>query len=196
MFLSQFFDDFEGQPSVSEPLGQAIALQTAIHFYQYKQLQVGAYTTAVQDELKRRKNPNAVVPPSPASNFDSVWASPALQISGDAIPSFDGVFTLPPNDITKQPLTVVWRHCDACLFSLVCYEDENQLLALNFLQNLPKLMQDQYRVTQICQNPRDIMMRPEELLTIINTFLPKGLLQTVPNSLMRQLKRESDATFQ
>jgi len=192
MFLSQFFDNLDGSVSAAEQLGQAIATQTAVHFYQYKQLQVGSSSTALQDELRRRKNPGAFVAPSPASTLDSVWASPALAMSGDANPSVDGIYTLPPNEITKQQLHVVWRHCEACLFSLVCYEDENRLLGFNFLQILPRLISDQYRQQQICQTPRELLSRPEELLTVINTFLPNGLLQTMPNSLSKQLKREAD----
>ena len=194
IFHSQWFDNFDGDASASDPLGQAIATQTAMHFYQYKQLQVGAYSNAVQDEVKRRRNPGAVIPPSPASsNHDSVWASPALTMTGDAYPSFDGIYLLPSNDITQKPLQVVWRHCDACLFSLVCYDDENTLLALNFLQLLPKLLVEQYRTQQICQNPRELVARPEEILVLLNTYIPHGLLQTIPNSLAKQLKRESDA---
>jgi hypothetical protein len=45
-------------------------------------------------------------------------------------------------------------------------------------------------------NPREIMARPEEMLTLLNTFLPKGLLQAMPNSLAKQFKRESDALSQ
>lgn len=194
IFNAQWFDNFDGDTSASDPLGQAIATQTAMHFYQYKQLQVGAYSSAVQDEVKRRRNPGALVPPSPASShLDSVWASPALTMTGDAYPSFDGIYSLPSNDITKKALQVVWRQCDACLFSMVCYEDENTLLALNFLQLLPRLLTEQYRVQQICQNPREFIARPEELLLLLHTYLPHGLLQTIPNSLAKQLKRESDA---
>lgn len=197
IFHSAFFDNFDGDISASEPLGQAIATQTAMHFYQYKQLQVGAYSTAVQDEIKRRRmGGGGLVPPSPAStaspHVDSVWASPALTMTGDAYPSFDGVYSLPSNDITKQPLQVVWRQCDAILFSMVCYDDENTLLALNFLQLLPRLLSEQYRTQQICQTPREILARPEELLSLLSTFLPHGLLQTIPNSLAKQMKRDSD----
>lgn len=192
MFSSQFFDNFDGLTSAAEQLGQAIATQTAVHFYQYKQLQVGAYSTAVQDEIRRRKNPNSVVPPSPAAHLDSVWASPALAMAGDGSPSIDGIYSLPPNQITKQPLRVVWKHHESCLFSLVCYEDENHLIGLNFLQLLPRLIVDQYRQQQICQTPRELLARPEEILAVLNTYLPNGLLQAMPNALARQLKRDSD----
>jgi hypothetical protein len=192
IYFSQWFDNLDGNISASEQLGQAISTQTAVHFYQYKQLQVGSHSTALQDEIKRRKNPSAAIAPSPASNLDSVWASPALHLSGDANPSIDGIYLLPPNDITQQPLQVVWRQCDACLFSLVCFEDENELLALNFLQVLPKLIIEQYRTQQICQTPRDLMSRPEELVSLLQGYLPHGLLQTLPNSLSKQIKREMD----
>lgn len=190
VYFSDFYYNFGEFKSEIENFAQEVSVCSTKAFYEQQQFSLGMTNNEIQFDLQQRRENT---PGSFSTNVtDSVWASPAFNHSGENLAVQDGVYSLPSNDIVKQPLTVYWRRQQGLIFTLLCYEDENKSAILDFLQNIPKLLSLQLKNPQLCSNPRDIMAKPEEVLVLLHSLIPMGLLPIYPSSIFKQLKRELD----
>jgi hypothetical protein len=124
------------------------------------------------------------------------------------------MFYLPPSKVISSSKIVLWRLQELTMYTIVCYPDENRLLAGQFLKALPRYLSDQFKAASISATPREVrwttvlfssfiltklhwvlqfFLRPDDFMTVLHQFLPGGQLLFMSDDFEKQLKRESDA---
>lgn len=117
-----------------------------------------------------------------------------MTILSDSGP-IEGSFYLPPSDIVSEPKIVTWKQQGACIFTLITEVDENRLLANNTLTQLSKFFAEHFKNPNITSQPKELISKPDEIISILQQFIPNGQLLFISNNLAKQLKRELDSTI-
>jgi len=103
----------------------------------------------------------------------------------------EGVFRLARSE--KSPLlTIVWKQIGSVIYSLACEEEENIVLASQFLNLFPKILDEQYKKPGICANPKEFLSKPEEFLVLLHFFLPNGQLLFILTQFGKQLRKDAE----
>ncbi|KAN0033563.1 hypothetical protein ACTFIV_000024 [Dictyostelium citrinum] len=83
----------------------------------------------------------------------------------------------------------IWKKILGVCFTIICEDDENRLLASNFLTLFSNVIVDVFKTTITKTiNPMDILTRSEELLLLLNSYLPNGQLLFISNQFSKQIK--------
>ncbi|KAK5574412.1 hypothetical protein RB653_009687 [Dictyostelium firmibasis] len=100
----------------------------------------------------------------------------------------DDTFSDPSNYVTT-PKYCIWKKILGVCFTIVCEDDENRLLASNFLTLFSNVIVDVFKTTITKTiNPMDILPRSEEILLLLNSYLPNGQLLFISNQFSKQIK--------
>jgi len=140
---------------------------------------------------------------------DTIASHIALDISArqsfaKALPSSDlakkdkvdeGAFKVPKSDWFAQPKVVVWCQCLSFAISLICEIDENRYLALNFLSSFSRIMKQTLKQNLPIIGPKELLVKYDEVLIALQTYLPNGQLLFTSEQLTKHLKKETDSTF-
>lgn len=151
-----------------------------------KKTQLTAVAHRVQEEYELRK---AVSP-----NKDSDYEWQALTTEG-RLPEFEvGFFRLLSKSrcdsgIFDHDKVVLWMGAVSCGFSLVLWRDENRIAAESMLKKLVRHLHDYCR---ILTQPTDAILKPDLIVTVVNTFLPNGKILIANHRLIRQLEKDLD----
>ncbi|KAM9983330.1 hypothetical protein ACTFIY_000066 [Dictyostelium cf. discoideum] len=83
----------------------------------------------------------------------------------------------------------IWKKILGVCFTIVCEDDENRLLASNFLTLFSNVIVDIFKTTITKTiNPMDILPRSDEILLLLNSYLPNGQLLFISNQFSKQIK--------
>jgi len=104
----------------------------------------------------------------------------------------EGVFRVPAGKVFSTPKIVLWKLVHSCAYTLICEVDENRLLASNFLELFPSILNEHFKNPQISAQPKEFLVKPEEVLLPLHHFLPNGQLLFMNQQLLKQLKRDVD----
>lgn len=110
-------------------------------------------------------------------------------------PPLEGSFYLPANKLIPEDKIVLWRQHDACIFTMIANPDENRLHINYLLAHLAKVFADHFKNPHITSQPKEILSKPDEILVLMNQFLPNGQCIFMSTPLVKQLKREVDSTI-
>jgi len=78
------------------------------------------------------------------------------------------------------------------IYSLCCQEEENSLLASQFLHLFPKILDEHYKKPGISSSPKEFLSRPEEFLVLLHFFLPNGHLLFITTQFAKQLRKDAE----
>eukprot|EP00005_Dracoamoeba_jomungandri_P013421 CAMPEP_0174271228 /NCGR_PEP_ID=MMETSP0439-20130205/47168_1 /TAXON_ID=0 /ORGANISM="Stereomyxa ramosa, Strain Chinc5" /LENGTH=149 /DNA_ID=CAMNT_0015361087 /DNA_START=92 /DNA_END=541 /DNA_ORIENTATION=- len=104
----------------------------------------------------------------------------------------EGIFVLPAGDLFQEHKIVVWAQIQHCAFVLICEEDENRLLASNFIRKFAIIVMDHFKNTQLAMNPKEVSAKLDEILLLLDNFLPDGQLLFSSPHFTAHLQKEFD----
>mmetsp|Transcript_21564 Transcript_21564/g.30147 ORF Transcript_21564/g.30147 Transcript_21564/m.30147 type:complete len:215 (-) Transcript_21564:65-709(-) len=109
----------------------------------------------------------------------------------------EGVFSIDNEGIGTQlfrtPKIVVWKQLNMACYTLVLEEDENRVLASQFLSALPRVLDEHFKKPGLAGNPKEVIAtKMDEVGVLVHTFLPNGQLLFMSPYLIRHLKKEAD----
>jgi len=107
----------------------------------------------------------------------------------------EGAFWVPKGDLFCSNFIVLWHQVQAVAYVLICYEEENRALGINFLQNFPKELSEYYKTNMATDQGMEFFSRPEEVLILLQSFLPNGQLLFITPNLAKHLKKEAESTL-
>jgi len=90
---------------------------------------------------------------------------------------------------------VLWKQVQRVALVVICEVDENQYLAANFLTLFANLLMDQYKSANILTKPKELLNKPEEMLMLLQTYLPNGQLLFISDQYAKHLRREFDESL-
>eukprot|EP01129_Flabellula_baltica_P005411 TRINITY_DN1962_c0_g1_i1.p1 TRINITY_DN1962_c0_g1~~TRINITY_DN1962_c0_g1_i1.p1 ORF type:complete len:187 (+),score=38.47 TRINITY_DN1962_c0_g1_i1:12-572(+) len=103
------------------------------------------------------------------------------------VPSEEGIFRV-QDDLFVEPVLVLFKVFGQVAYTIVCDEDENILLASNFLLLFTRLLHDHFKKNQ--QGIlNEYLTKPEELLALLHKLLPGGHLLFLSNTVSRALRK-------
>eukprot|EP01117_Protostelium_nocturnum_P019188 TRINITY_DN8250_c0_g1_i1.p1 TRINITY_DN8250_c0_g1~~TRINITY_DN8250_c0_g1_i1.p1 ORF type:complete len:280 (-),score=99.89 TRINITY_DN8250_c0_g1_i1:201-947(-) len=92
----------------------------------------------------------------------------------------------------SDSLTVVWKQVSQNLFySLLCDESENLLNASRFLHSFPKMLAEHFGKQDVTNNPNELLTRVDDVIVLLNSYLPNGLLLFANSGVDKNLKKEA-----
>jgi len=126
--------------------------------------------------------------PEPNKSVSSKWAN-------------EGVFRIVPEDalsnsqspLFKKSKIVIWKQIVCTAYILICEEDENRLLASQFLNIFTKAIDDHFKKPGVCGYPKEFLSRVEEFLVLMNVFLPNGQLLFISTPFAKYLRKEAES---
>ncbi|KYQ92360.1 hypothetical protein DLAC_06324 [Tieghemostelium lacteum] len=84
---------------------------------------------------------------------------------------------------------VIWKKLLGVCFTIICEEDENRLLVSNFLNMFSNIASDHFKNTLSKATPtQDIFPKTDELLVLLNSYLPNGQLLFISNQFSKHIK--------
>eukprot|EP01125_Pyxidicula_operculata_P020794 TRINITY_DN7791_c0_g1_i1.p1 TRINITY_DN7791_c0_g1~~TRINITY_DN7791_c0_g1_i1.p1 ORF type:complete len:148 (+),score=13.24 TRINITY_DN7791_c0_g1_i1:148-591(+) len=109
----------------------------------------------------------------------------------------EGIFFLSPNIYFFQSKIVVWRKYKNVVYTVVCEEEENRALVVNFLQSFPRILGEYSKknMTSSIPSTEFLSSRPEEIMCVLNSILPNGFLQFITPNYLKQLKKEIESSL-
>jgi len=107
----------------------------------------------------------------------------------------EGAFWIPREDLFSSNLVVLWHQVQSVAYVLICDEDENRALGINFLQNFPKELSEYYKANNQTDQGMEFFSRPEEVLILLQSFLPNGQLLFITPNFAKHLKKEAESTL-
>jgi len=99
--------------------------------------------------------------------------------------SEDSASALP---LFECPKIVLWKQ----IGGILCDQDENVSLAHYFLNLFPKVIDEHFKKPGISMFPKEFLLKLEEFLLLLHTFLPNGQLLFANSQLIKYLKKETD----
>ena len=108
----------------------------------------------------------------------------------DTLQTIEGVFRIPRGALMESPKTVVWRLVLNTIYTAVCEEDENVVLASYFLQVFATMLQRWYADPWISYRPIKFFERPEQILELEHRLLPHGILLFMHPSMVEYVASE------
>ncbi|XP_078410642.1 AP-5 complex subunit sigma-1 [Cetorhinus maximus] len=103
-----------------------------------------------------------------------------------------GVFRLPAGDVFTEETTVVWMAVLSLGFALICDPCENLMLAENTLRLMVKYFTEYLKL--LIQG-NDLVLKPDRIEAILNTFLPHGQLMFLNCCFVQSLEKELNASM-
>jgi len=108
----------------------------------------------------------------------------------------EGVFWVPRGELFSSPKVVLWRKTKNVAYTLICEEDENPALGSYFLESFPNVLSEYYKKTTPSSTlGMEFFLRPEEVLVLLQSFLPNGQLLFISPNLSKHLKKEAENTL-
>eukprot|EP01119_Soliformovum_irregulare_P000727 TRINITY_DN10538_c0_g1_i1.p1 TRINITY_DN10538_c0_g1~~TRINITY_DN10538_c0_g1_i1.p1 ORF type:complete len:217 (+),score=28.77 TRINITY_DN10538_c0_g1_i1:1-651(+) len=98
-----------------------------------------------------------------------------------------------PPDLFDGSKSVLWKQVQTVAYVLICDEGENRLLAAHFIQLFIKAIDDQFKKPSASAYPREFLVRAEEFLVLLHTFLPNGQLLFISPPLIKHLRKEAES---
>eukprot|EP00943_MAST-04B_sp_MAST-4B-sp1_P007578 g7578.t1 len=142
--------------------------------------------------------PGNSTPTSGSSSLSRVLSfrspTPRRQMSGSDIDSFiggaeEGVTRIPRGSLFERAKILVWRHVLGCGYTLVCEPHENLVMASTWISNFIAVLSKHFNNPRISQRTEIFTDSYEDILTIVNTFLPCGVLCMYNGSMVNQLHK-------
>eukprot|EP01098_Paradermamoeba_levis_P015994 TRINITY_DN8406_c0_g4_i1.p1 TRINITY_DN8406_c0_g4~~TRINITY_DN8406_c0_g4_i1.p1 ORF type:complete len:217 (-),score=69.69 TRINITY_DN8406_c0_g4_i1:4-654(-) len=101
-----------------------------------------------------------------------------------------GLFNISFDPEEQKKFLVVWKRVNNTSYTMICEEEENAVLAANFLSLFIKVLNEHFKFTPATSNTKEMMMKPEEVLVLLQNYLPSGQLLFINSSFARFLKKE------
>jgi len=150
-----------------------------------------AVVDEVEQELKFRQNCDAN-----NATFTGLLQLDSKEAEQARLTSNQGEFRIPAGSFFDSQKFVIWRQLLSTVFVIICEPDENRLLASNFLSLLPRILIDNFKNPQLTIQPKEMLLKPEEVLILIQSYLPNGQLLFANGQFVRHLKRDAEAALQ
>ncbi|EGC38298.1 hypothetical protein DICPUDRAFT_28941 [Dictyostelium purpureum] len=93
-----------------------------------------------------------------------------------------------PSLYVSTPKFVIWKKLLGVCFTIICEEDENRLLVSNFLTMFSNVILDNFKTTISKTLPQEILPKSDEILLLLNSYLPNGQLLFISNQFSKQIK--------
>ncbi|MES9884788.1 MAG: hypothetical protein ABW185_28410 [Sedimenticola sp.] len=108
----------------------------------------------------------------------------------DTLPEMElGYLRFAPGEPFAKERIGVWLGAGNTGFTLVCYKEENRLLAESVLRLLVRCLQEQLRVLN---QPAEVSLKADRVSLIISKLLPDGALIFMNHRVVRGLEMELD----
>jgi len=148
----------------------------------------------VQDEYKSRRSFDT----SNTKEQTTDWTNPldSVRVKGE-----EGAFRVPTGGDTgkkgvllfKASKIVLWKQIGSTAYILICEEEENRLLAAQFLTLFTKVLDEHFKKPGIAAHPKEFLNRAEEFLILLQTFLTNGLLLFINSQVSKQLRKDAES---
>ena len=124
------------------------------------------------------RSPSPRRAPSFASDFDSF-------VGG----AEEGVTRIPRGSLFECAKVLVWRHVLGCGYTLICEPHENLVMASTWISNFIAVLSKHFNDPRISEKTDIFSDSFEDILKIVNTLLPCGVLCMFNGSMVNQLHR-------
>ncbi|KAL6042112.1 hypothetical protein QOT17_024593 [Balamuthia mandrillaris] len=92
----------------------------------------------------------------------------------------------------SSPKIGVWKQFRNTAMLLVCEPDENRYLAANFLSLFASVLAEHFKSPAITAKPKELLSRPEEIMLLLEVYLPNGLLLFTSSHLSKHWRRQAE----